>query len=152
MMNNWMLVSVSLAAFFTGAALGAEAAPAAPSAAVAKSAEVGIKDVTPAEAADLLKTGDEIVILDVRTPREFSAGHIAGAKLLDYNAEGFAEKLAALDKSKTYLMHCARGGRSLKTTEMMRDGKFKSVYHMNGGFDAWKEAGKPVEKGRAGLE
>ena len=54
------------------------------------------------------------VILDVRTPAEFSAGHIPGAVNLDYNAPDFQAKAAALDKSKTYLVHCAVGGRSVR--------------------------------------
>jgi rhodanese-related sulfurtransferase/thioredoxin-related protein len=86
------------------------------------------------------------VILDVRTPGEFSAGHIPGAVNLDYNAPDFQAKAAALDKSKTYLVHCAVGGRSVRACEKMSHLDFPNLYNLPGGFKAWAKAGQPVEK------
>jgi phage shock protein E len=86
------------------------------------------------------------VILDVRTPGEFSAGHIPGAVNLDYNAPDFQAKAAALDKSKTYLVHCAVGGRSVRACEKMSRLDFPNLYNLPGGFKAWAKAGQPVEK------
>jgi rhodanese-related sulfurtransferase/thioredoxin-related protein len=86
------------------------------------------------------------VILDVRTPREFSAGHILGAMNLDYNAPDFQEKAAALDKRRTYLVHCATGGRSVRACEKLNHLDFPSLYNLPGGFKAWVKAGQPVEK------
>jgi len=86
------------------------------------------------------------VILDVRTPGEFSAGHIPGAVNLDYNAPDFQKKTAALDKSKTYLVHCAVGGRSVRACEKLSRLDFPNLYNLPGGFKAWAKAGQPVEK------
>lgn len=86
------------------------------------------------------------VILDVRTPQEFSAGHIPGAVNLDYNAPDFQKKAAALDKSKTYLVHCATGVRSVRACEKLGRLDFPKLYNLPGGFKAWAKAGKPVEK------
>ena len=86
------------------------------------------------------------VILDVRTPGEFSAGHIPGAVNLDYNAPDFQEKAAALDKSKTYLVHCAAGVRSARACEKLIHLDFPNLYNLPGGFKAWAKAGQPVEK------
>ena len=86
------------------------------------------------------------VILDVRTPREFSAGHIPGAMNLDYNAPDFQEKAAALDKRRTYLVHCATGVRSVRACEKLNHLDFPSLYNLPGGFKAWVKAGQPVEK------
>ncbi len=86
------------------------------------------------------------VILDVRTPAEFSAGHIPGAVNLDYNAPDFQAKAAALDKSKTYLVHCATGGRSVRACEKLSRLDFPNLYNLPGGFKAWAKAGQPVEK------
>ena len=104
------------------------------------------KNVSPDEAEKLLKDHPKIVVLDVRTREEFAKGHIAGAKNVDFKAADFAEKVAALDKSKTYLVHCAAGGRSSKTLDLMKDKNFAALYHLNEGFKAWEKAGKPVEK------
>jgi rhodanese-related sulfurtransferase/thioredoxin-related protein len=86
------------------------------------------------------------VVLDVRTPGEFSAGHIPGAVNLDYNAPDFQAKAAALDKSKTYLVHCAVGGRSVRACEKLSRLDFPNLYNLPGGFKAWAKAGQPVEK------
>ena len=86
------------------------------------------------------------VILDVRTPKEYAAGHLKGAVLLDYQAKDFEEKAKGLDRSKTYLVHCAAGGRSEKASSRFDALKFPKVYNLEGGFKAWEKAGKPVEK------
>lgn len=86
------------------------------------------------------------VILDVRTAEEFAGGHIAGAVNLDVNSPDFAAKAAALDKGKTYLVHCASGVRSVKACDKLAALDFPKLYNLTGGFKAWAKAGKPVEK------
>ena len=86
------------------------------------------------------------VILDVRTAKEFSAGHIPGAVNLDVNAADFEEKTAALDKQRTYLVHCATGVRSVRACEKLNHLDFPSLYNLPGGFKAWVKAGQPVER------
>ncbi|MBM3881686.1 MAG: rhodanese-like domain-containing protein [Verrucomicrobia bacterium] len=88
----------------------------------------------------------QYAVLDVRTPAEYRAGHISGAKNLDFNAAGFEERLAELDRNQAYLVHCASGGRSTKSLAVLRKLGFKSVAHLDGGFRAWEKAGQPVEK------
>ena len=104
------------------------------------------KNISIDEAARLLKTDTNIVVLDVRTPREFESGHIKGATNINFNDKDFAKKVAALDKNKTYIIHCASGGRSGRACEQIKTLNFKNMLHMNEGFSKWKEAGKPVEK------
>ncbi len=86
------------------------------------------------------------VVLDVRTEKEFTAGHIPGATNLNLNSADFDEKLAKLDKTKTYLVHCAAGGRSARASEKMKRAGFQSVTDLPAGFRGWETAGKPVEK------
>jgi len=114
----------------------------------AKPAAAVEKKVTPDEAQKLIQQKKDLVILDVRTPEEFAAGHIAGAKNLDFHGDDFLQKLKSLDKSKDYLVHCMAGGRSAQAVKKMEQEHFQTIYHMNGGLSAWKEAGKPVEKGK----
>ncbi len=130
------------AALLTSPVLAEDAPHAAPVAAP----EGVAKNVSPDEAEKLLKDHPKTVVLDVRTPEEFAKGHIAGAKNVDFKAADFAEKVAALDKGKTYLVHCAAGGRSSKTLDLMKGKNFAALYHLNEGFKAWENAGKPVEK------
>jgi rhodanese-related sulfurtransferase len=105
-----------------------------------------VRNIDAEEASQLVEKNAELVVLDVRTPEEYREGHIAGAKNLDFHASDFEKQLSQLDKDKPYLVHCASGGRSSNTREMMKSFDFTQIYHLDGGFNAWKEAGKPVEE------
>jgi rhodanese-related sulfurtransferase len=85
-------------------------------------------------------------VLDVRTKKEYQEGHIPGSVLIDFNSPDFEKQIAKLDKSKTYLVHCAAGRRSARACEKMDALDFSKVYNLEGGMGAWKKAGKPVEK------
>jgi phage shock protein E len=105
--------------------------------------DAGIRHVDPA-AAQRLIAEKKVVILDLRTPEEFKSGHLAGATNLNFNAADFAQQLDRLDKTKSYLVHCASGRRSTASLETFKKLKFKSVIHLDGGIKAWEKAGKPV--------
>ncbi|MBX3744274.1 MAG: rhodanese-like domain-containing protein [Verrucomicrobiae bacterium] len=106
----------------------------------------GVRHVDVDGAERLLREERGVVVLDVRTPREFSEGRIAGSTNLDFNHRGFARELAKLDREKTYLVTCAVGGRSGKALPLLSKLGFKSVVHLDGGVKAWEAAGKPVGK------
>jgi phage shock protein E len=105
-----------------------------------------VRHVEPAEARKLLKENPKVVILDVRTPREFVGGHLEKARNLDFQGKDFARQLEQLDRDKTYLVHCAAGGRSTKSLEVFQQLGFKSVVHLDGGLNAWTKAGLPLAK------
>jgi rhodanese-related sulfurtransferase len=107
-------------------------------------AQEKVKHVNAEEAAKLVQEG-KVTVLDVRTEDEFKEGHIKGAKNVDFNAEDFAKKAAQVDKSKPVLVHCQAGGRSTKSLPTLEKLGFE-IYHLDGGFSAWEDAGKPVEK------
>ena len=107
---------------------------------------VEIRDIEIAEAAQLISQDGSVVLLDIRTPGEFSQGHIKGAMNIDYLADDFATRLAALDRDDTYIMHCQSGGRSGKSLSQFRELGFKKVLHLDAGFAGWQKAGQPVEK------
>ena len=89
----------------------------------------------------------DFVILDVRTPSEFAAGHIAGARLLNFNAPDFADKIKELPRDKTYLVYCRSGNRSAKAVKLMQANGFSDLINMDGGMLDWEKAGLPVTKG-----
>lgn len=105
----------------------------------------GTRNVGAEEFAKLARQPDT-VILDVRTAREFKAGHIKGAINLDVNGPDFEKSLAAMDKDKTYLVLCASGVRSVKACRKMAQMKFSKLVNLSNGFIGWQRAGLPVEK------
>jgi rhodanese-related sulfurtransferase len=98
------------------------------------------------EEFDKLRANKANVVLDVRTPDEFKAGHVPGATNIDYTAPDFGEKVAKLDKDKTYLVHCAAGVRSARACKKLEGLGFKNLVDLHAGFNGWQEAGKPIEK------
>jgi rhodanese-related sulfurtransferase len=86
------------------------------------------------------------VVLDVRTKKEFAAGHIAGARNLDFNSPNFEKEISKLDKTRIYLVHCASGHRSALACEKMKRAGFQTLIEMSAGFRGWEKAGKAVEK------
>jgi rhodanese-related sulfurtransferase len=105
-----------------------------------------LKDVDAAAAGKLVKQQDPPIVLDVRTPEEFAAGHIEGAVNIDFNSSGFKDEVAKLDPEKTYLLHCRSGGRSGKAKSTFTGLGFKAIYHLDGGLNAWQDAGLPTVK------
>lgn len=86
-----------------------------------------------------------VVVLDVRTPKEYAAAHLKGAVLVDFQGKDFDQRIKELDKSKTYLVHCASGVRSERACKKLAGLEVAKLYNLEGGIRAWQKAGKPVE-------
>ncbi|HEX2892709.1 MAG TPA: rhodanese-like domain-containing protein [Marmoricola sp.] len=84
------------------------------------------------------------MIIDVRTPAEFAAGHLAGAVNIDVQGSSFADAVAELDPSASYAVYCHSGNRSSVATSYMAGHGFKNLVELAGGITAWEADGKPV--------
>ena len=76
---------------------------------------------------DPIELSADTIIIDVRTPGEFAAGHLDGANLLDLNGGQFAEALPTLDPEAEYAVYCQSGARSGQAVAMMKDAGFDNV-------------------------
>lgn len=123
------------------------APPAAPTATELQSIPT-VRTINPSEAKVLIesKAGDSaFVILDVRTAEEYASGHLKDSQNVDYYAADVRDRIAGLDRAKTYLAYCRTGRRSAEFTKLMQEAGFRSVYDLAGGITAWTGAGLPVE-------
>lgn len=107
-------------------------------------AHAGYTELTAQQAAERLNADGAIVVIDIRTPREFEDAHIDGAVNIDFYAEDFFEKLMALDKTKTYLVHCAVGSRSRRAERAFAAAGLTNVLHLSNGIADWFRAGLPL--------
>lgn len=87
-----------------------------------------------------------VIILDVRTPEEFNAGHIANAININFAGSDFASEVSKLDKDATVAVYCRSANRSALATKEMADLGFTDMYDMQGGIIDWEAAGGPVVK------
>jgi rhodanese-related sulfurtransferase len=83
-------------------------------------------------------------VLDVRTPEEFAAGTIKGAKNLNWEDKTFKEEAAKLPKHMPVFLFCQGGYRSGEAAAWFLKQEFSSVIVLENGFDAWKAAGLPT--------
>lgn len=95
---------------------------------------------------DKLRHEKDTVVIDVRTPDEFKKGHVPGAVNINVDDPSFNRRVSKLDKSKTYLVHCASGVRSARASRKLSLMGFEHLYDFSPGFRGWKKAGKPIEK------
>ena len=99
-------------------------------------------NLTVNEAKTMLDTDLHLVILDVRTPAEYSLGHLRNAKLIPLDE--LVERQEELSKSDTILVYCRLGVRSRRASQILASNNFLRVHNMLGGITAWTEAGFPV--------
>ena len=105
------------------------------------------KQFTAVKCDSLIKanaTNPNFVILDVRTPIEYSGYHLMGSINRSTGLPDFDAQLAALPKHKLYLMHCQSGGRSAGAFAKMKELGFSEVYEMIGGLNAWNTSKLPI--------
>lgn len=87
------------------------------------------------------------VLIDLRTEDEIKEkGKIKGAEQIDFLSKSAEEEINRLDKSKTYLIYCAGGGRSSDCADFMSKNGFKHVVNLQKGFDEWKKKGYETVK------
>lgn len=109
-------------------------------------AQNSVKVLTAEEFAAAVKADKKAVVLDVRRPDEFAAGHIEGAVLLNFlDTVSFNAGVEKLDKSKTYYIYCRSGRRSNSAAVILQKKGF-TVFDLGGGFLSWQRYNLPWVK------
>lgn len=105
----------------------------------------GGKKVSLLQATQLINQG-KAVIVDVREPAEFAAGHMRDAK--NVPLKELSNRAGELDKfkSKTLIVVCQAGTRSAKALGQLKKAGFAEAYSLEGGMAAWQAQGLPVAK------
>jgi rhodanese-related sulfurtransferase len=102
----------------------------------------GYVDVSVEQAKGMIDSAPDIIVLDVRTENEYEAGHIAGAGLVPLSE--LEQRTGELDKDDALLVYCKSGTKSVEASNILIQHEFESVYNMEGGINAWVNAGYPV--------
>jgi rhodanese-related sulfurtransferase len=116
---------------------------------IACTSGLAIEEMTPRQASDLIadNAGNaDFVILDIRTPEEFDAGHIEGAIMVDFRADNFEAEMDKLDRDKAYLLYCRTGNRSRQSLETIDRLGFGEIYHLSDGIAGWQADGQATTR------
>jgi len=101
--------------------------------------------VNTTQATHLINREDAIVV-DVREPNEFAAGHVLGAKNLPLARLDASGAELAKKKERPVIVYCDGGERSAKALATLKKHGYTRVANLSGGLGAWQQAGLPVEK------
>ena len=96
------------------------------------------------QSQDISSDAKCLVILDVRTPQEYSSGHLNGSINLDFKSPSFSDQIARLDQNKAYLLYCRTGIRSARASLLMRSLGFRKLYNLTKGIEQWQREGYEV--------
>lgn len=111
-----------------------------------------IENLTPEQVAKELEESDAVLV-DLREPEELQAtGRIPGAVnaprgMLEFYVDpSLPYHRAEFDEGRRIILHCASGGRSALGAATLKQMGYANVAHLDGGFNAWQQAGRPVER------
>lgn len=108
------------------------------------------RNISPAQACEWLKAG-EAILIDVREPDEFAAGHIACASSIPLGIVGDTLKFMDIPSGRRVIFQCLKGGRGAKACAAVEAAALPGgIFNIEGGLDGWKAAGFPVVAGAAG--
>ena len=108
------------------------------------------RTISAVEAASIIEQNKDILILDVRTPQERKQVRISGSKLVPVG-DVIRGKFET-DADQPIILVCAVGGRSYFAGKVMISRGYQEVYNLDGGIEAWRRVGLPVELGPELLE
>lgn len=109
------------------------------------SAQPTAADISPSELSDRIAAGGAPLILDVRSPAEFEAGHIAGAINIPHDQLTQRISELGISPSDEVVVHCQSGRRAGMAEAALREAGYTNVRDLSGHMQAWNEAGMPVD-------
>lgn len=125
MIRNMILISMML--IFTIFAMGCSVEN--------KEKKVSVNTINAETAMEMMASGDEFILVDVRTQEEYDGGHIEGAQLLPLDKLGALAEEQLTDKETTILVYCRSGNRSAQASQILVDLGYENVYDFGGIID-----------------
>ena len=110
--------------------------------------------IRPAELEALLRDNSEVRLLDVRTPGEYEAAHIAGAYNVPLDTLGEHAREIRDHVGEPVVLVCQSGSRARRAKDALRSSGMPNLHVLDGGVNGWVSAGMPVRRGaeRVSLE
>ncbi len=105
--------------------------------------QANYQEVTPKQAAELIRNIAPLV-LDVRTPGEYSRGHLKDSMLIPLQQLQTRWQEIAGHKDKDLLIYCATGNRSTVAAKILIDNGFKRIFNLRQGISGWEREKFPV--------
>jgi rhodanese-related sulfurtransferase len=101
--------------------------------------------ITAAELAQRAITSPTPLILDVRSPPEYAAGHVPGAVNIPHSELAGRLGELGIDKSDEVVVYCLGGQRAVLAQQVLAKAGYSDVLHLEGQMRGWQQQGYPIE-------
>jgi rhodanese-related sulfurtransferase len=102
------------------------------------------KETAPQELVQRQSAGESVLVIDVRSPEEFAAGHVPGAVNLPHDAITGNEPVLKDWKQKPVVIYCRSGRRASTAAGVLEKQGFTKLEHLAGDMPGWQAQGRPV--------
>ena len=99
--------------------------------------------ITPRELRELIDSGRNLALIDVREPVEWDINHIAGAELIPKSTLESGAGLAKMPQDRLAVLYCKTGVRSAEALAAVKKAGFADAVHLQGGIAAWAKQYEP---------
>ena len=104
--------------------------------------QLAYKSISVSDASAMIQSSTNLLIVDVRTPGEFAQGHLKDA--INIPLSDLPLRIDELDRNRPVLVYCQTGVRSAQASTILVNARFTQIYDMEGGLNAWINAGYPT--------
>jgi rhodanese-related sulfurtransferase len=105
----------------------------------------GVHSISGDDLARRIAAGSSPLVLDVRTPEEYAAGHIPGARNIPYDQLAARLSELGVGHSDEIVVHCEGGKRAANAERTLADAGYTNVRDLQGHMRGWQQAGRPIE-------
>lgn len=105
---------------------------------------VGYVEISPEEAKMMIGENPELIVIDVSL--KYDEGHLPGAVNYYLGDGSLDEAILSLDKNATYLVYCYVDSVAIQGARKLVDAGFENFFRLEGNYQAWVDAGYPIEK------
>lgn len=140
-----LLAAILLVGVLVTGCSGAKTEPSGTPAAPAESRTAAMVSISVSDLLKRLQAGEKPLIIDVREPHEFEAGHIEGAKLMPLGSVEQSVATAGIAKEQEIILICRSGNRSAQAYRKLEALGYTNLINVNGGMNDWAKIG-PVTK------
>lgn len=109
-------------------------------------AQADWKETTGQELVQRQAAGEPMLVIDVRSPEEFAAGHVPGALNLPHDRLTGDEPQLKDWKQKPVVIYCRSGRRSATAASVLEQQGFSRLEHLSGDMQGWEQQGRPVAR------
>ena len=112
---------------------------------------MSITTITPQKLSELIHSGAAVELIDVRTPVEYREVHVSSARNVPLDQLNAAQFAAGRSGAEPLYVICRSGSRGKQACEKFLAAGYTNVVNVEGGTQAWDQAGLPVVRGKKAI-